>query len=267
MTERLPAVDNPRSDRVRTLVSLGRRSSRSKKQLLRVEGPQAVAELLAWKPETVKDVYFTGAALQQHVNLWTAAQEVTRWCRIMTPQIAKEVADEAQGIIATCTPDAVLSEGLPRPAPVWVLMPETRDPGNAGTIIRNADALGAAGVIATKGTVDLASPKVIRSSAGTVFHLPIYQGAEFPAMIDHLRDGGARILGTSGTFDASILSDVSLDEPHVWVFGNEARGLSSSEAELCDELVRIPMSGNAESMNVGSAAAIFLYASQQGRFE
>lgn len=265
MTERLPAVDNLRSKRVRTLVSLGRRSSRTKLKLLRVEGPQAVAELLTWKPETVQDVYFTPAALQQYLNLWTLAQEATRWCHIMTDEVAAEVAGDAQGIIATCTPDAIISVGQPEGGRVWVLLPETRDPGNAGTIIRNADALGASGLVATTGTVDVSSPKVIRASVGTVFHLPVFQGGDYVQVADHFRGQGHRVLGTSGTPDAQLLGDTPLEEPHVWVFGNEARGLSDAQLAVCDQVVRIPMSGRAESMNVGSAAAICLYASQEGR--
>lgn len=261
MDERLPLIDNPHSDRIRGIVALGRRSIRLKRGLLRVEGPQAVAELLRFRADTIRDVYFTADAAARHPELWEGVGAATRWRHLMTPEVADAIAEEAQGIVAVC--DASAIGGDPRDRGAVVVLPATQDPGNAGTIVRAADGFGAAAVVAAKGTVDLASPKVIRTSVGSVFHLPIQQGRYFSEIARQLRADGLAILGTSGASTAVPLATVDLGSPHAWVFGNEAGGLTPDEESLCDTLVRIPMSGDAESMNVAVAAGICLYASQQ----
>lgn len=235
MDERLPITDNPRSDRIRALVSLGRRSFRSRRKLLRVEGPQALAELFAWRGGTVKEIFFTESAIRRHSALWQEAGQTTVKRFVLSPQIAKQSFPEAQGIVGVCAASAVNAD----PSVTWdptlnplVVLPQTQDPGNAGNIIRNADAFGARAVIAAKGSVDLSSPKVIRASAGSVFHLPIIQGALFPDLIDDLRGRGWTILGAAGDSDAAELGDIDLRRPHVWIFGNEAQGLTDAELLL-----------------------------------
>lgn len=263
--ERLPIIDNPQSDRVRGIVSLGRRSFRARRGLLRVEGPQAVAELLLWRGDKIRDVYFTPEAAGRYESLWDLAAASTRWRHLIAPEVARAIAEEAQGVIAVC--DASAISGTPvdadTEAGALVVLPATQDPGNAGTIVRAADGFGAAGVIAAKGTVDLAGPKVIRASVGSVFHLAIEQGEAFADIVQRLRREGRKVLGTSGATPSVSLDSIDLREPHAWVFGNEAGGLSAAEEALCDTLVHIPMSGHAESMNVAVAAGICLYASQQ----
>ena len=135
--------------------------------------------------------------------------------------------------------------------------------------------MGARAIISVKGSVDSSSPKVIRSSAGSVFHLPIVPAASFDEACQTLRGMNAGILGTSGAQGAYSLTSLMsyaawerrgwLAQTHAWVFGNEAQGMSEAEMASCDALVMIPMSGNAESLNVASAAAMCLFASQSVR--
>ena len=135
--------------------------------------------------------------------------------------------------------------------------------------------MGARAIIAVKGSVDASNPKVIRSSAGSVFHLPIVPLSSFDEACQCLHDQRCVILGTSGAQGAYSLSQLMsqaalegcgwLVQSHAWVFGNEAQGMSDEEMAACDALVMIPMSGQAESLNVASAAAMCLIASQNAR--
>lgn len=236
---------------------------RRKRGELLVEGPQAVLELLRWRPETVRDVYCT-EAVDAAVAASSLAREAQVYFHFVTDQVAHAVGDQTQGIFAVCADSAVrgsLEEVTMAPGPV-VILPQTKDPGNAGTIIRAADAFGAAGVVACTGTVDLASPKVIRASAGSVFHLPIVVGADFDVVADSL---GRPLYGAAG--EGTGLGGAPLGGRHAWVFGNEAQGLSEVQISRCSQLISVPMSGNAESLNVALAAGICLFASQEARRE
>jgi len=133
-----------------------------------------------------------------------------------------------------------------------------QDPGNLGTIIRSADAFGATGVILSKGTVDLYNPKVVRSSMGSLFHLPIITSEDDNETIKYLREHKVKIVAAAGSAKKDIAS-VSLKGAVAILMGNEGAGLAKSIVEVADEAVRIPMAGRAESLNVGMAASVLLY--------
>lgn len=138
-----------------------------------------------------------------------------------------------------------------------VLVDGVRDPGNLGTIIRAADAFGAGGVVLLKGTVDLYNPKTLRSTMGSLFHLPVVM-AERAEAIDRLIKAGFRlIVGVPGGIVP--LYDADLDGQVVLVVGNEASGAGTDVLELADGVVTIPMPGRAESLNVAVAAGIMMY--------
>jgi len=133
-----------------------------------------------------------------------------------------------------------------------------QDPGNLGTIIRSADAANAGGVILSKETVDLYNPKVIRSSMGSVFHLPVVCGAETAPTLEMLKKNGVKVV--SGYLKAKRkIWEVDLKGPVALLVGNEAAGLPKEITEYCDEVVSIPMPGRAESLNVAMSASIMLY--------
>lgn len=266
-----------------------------------VEGPQAVRELLRHRAGEVRDVYLTAAAVDLHPELLEAAEASTRWVHEVTPAVAEAMSPDAQGVIAVAGLSAVggaLPSGVAAEAETWLVLAQGRDPGNVGTMIRTADAMGAAGVLVCAGTVEVTAPKVVRSSAGSVFHLPVVAVEDFERARDLLHARGAVLLGTSGARGALDLDDMMrastaarraagvgagaeagegastgaersgltcLAGSHAWAMGNEARGLSEAEMEACDHLVRIPMTGGAESLNVASAAAMCLFASQHVR--
>lgn len=196
---------NPRSERAKRVAALSGRSARSRTGLILVEGPQAVRELLAHRGETVRDVYFTEAAAQRYGQLWEAARRVTRYVHLVSQAVADAMSGDAQGIIAVADAAAVAArlerwEG----ARLVVVLAEAQDPGNVGTIIRLADACGAQAVVIAKGGADATSPKVIRSSVGSVFHLPIVRGVEFGAAVAELRGAGMQVLAAHGYGEVSL---------------------------------------------------------------
>jgi TrmH family RNA methyltransferase len=177
----------------------------------------------------------------------------------LEPGVLERVAD-------TVTPQPVLAVvgfeppelGALRQADLVVVCTDVRDPGNAGTLIRTADAAGAGGVVCCDGTVDPYNPKTVRASAGSVFHLPIVAGGEAVAVLERLGGWGLRTLGTV-VRDGVDYADIDLTDRVALVFGNEAAGLSAEVLAALDEAVTIPMAGRAESLNVSVSAAVLCF--------
>jgi TrmH family RNA methyltransferase len=169
-----------------------------------------------------------------------------------------------QGIIAVCrTLDVHLSAALQGDPRLVVCCAQVRDPGNAGTVIRCADAFGADAVVLSEGSVDAYNSKTVRASAGSIFHLPLVTGVGLEEALAGCRDRGLQVLAADGS------GDVDLDQlrvagdlarPTVWLMGNEAWGLPADELRLADQVVRVPLYGAAESLNLSTAAAVCLYA-------
>jgi TrmH family RNA methyltransferase len=154
-----------------------------------------------------------------------------------------------------------------RPRLVVVLV-EVRDPGNVGAVIRGADAAGADAVLLTHGCVDPQGGKAVRASAGSVFHLPVSDPVDIDDAIVALRHRGLRILAADGAarMDLGQAEDADLlSRPTAWLFGNEARGLPDHSLALADDVVRIPIYGRAESLNLAVAAVVCLYASARAQ--
>lgn len=157
--------------------------------------------------------------------------------------------------------EAGLAERLAGARLVAVLA-EAQDPGNAGTIIRTADAAGADAVVLVRGSVDATNPKVVRSTAGSLFHLPVLTGAGLEEVLEALDDAGLAVLAADGSGPVNLFdADELLARPCAWLFGNEARGLAPEALERAEAVVSVPVLGAAESLNVAAAAAVCLYAS------
>jgi len=141
---------------------------------------------------------------------------------------------------------------------------EVRDPGNAGTVLRAADAFGADAVVTTRGSVDPQSPMAARAAAGSLFHLPVVAGVPWPELAAALRERGLRLVGADPHAEAS-LDQAPLGEPVALVLGNEAHGLPDEVAADLDQVVRVPLAGRAESLNLAAAAAVLLYEAARQR--
>jgi TrmH family RNA methyltransferase len=270
-----PDLTSLRSTRVTAAHRLAKRSFRGKERRFLAEGPQAVREAVAHPggPDgrTLLELYATPEAAERHADLVAAARAAGAPVLTATPEVVAAISDTVtpQGLVAVCrfldTPlDAVLRA---RPRLVAVLA-NVRDPGNAGTVLRCADAAGADAVVLTDASVDLYNPKAVRASAGSLFHLPVAVGVPVDAAVAGLRGAGLRVLAADGAGDGDL--DTELDAgrmgaPTAWVFGNEAWGLPEETRALADAVVRVPIHGRAESLNLATAAAVCLYASARAQ--
>jgi len=256
-------LTNVGSDRVRSVRALGRRAVRQREGLFLVEGPQAVREVVAHRPDAVQDLYVEALAATRQAAVLDGARAAGLSIREVSHEVLAAMSDAVvpQGLLAVCRPvdvplDAVLDA---RPGFV-VILANVRDPGNAGTVIRGADAAGAGAVLLSDSSVDIYNPKVVRSTVGSLFHLPIVTGVPIAILLERVRAAGLALLAADGAGE-SLLADVDLTGAHAWVMGNEAWGLEPDVRAACDRVVRVPIYGKAESLNLAMAATLCLFQS------
>jgi TrmH family RNA methyltransferase len=255
-----------RSARIAAARKLTRRAGRDAAGAFLAEGRQAVSEALATSPGAVRQVFATAAAAAAHRDLLTGTAVPVR---LVTEKAAAGLSETVtpQGLVAVCdlpdVPPERVAAQLPR---LTVALAGIADPGNAGTVLRTADACGAGGVVFGAGSVDPFGGKVVRAGAGSHFHLDVVRSAGLAELLPALRSAGATLLAADAGGEAALPDIVDrLAGPVVWLFGNEARGVPADLAALADARVRIPMRGRAESLNLAAAAAICLYATQSAQ--
>jgi TrmH family RNA methyltransferase len=247
-----------RSATVAAAVKLQRHVGRRRANRFLAEGPNLVGAAAA--RGLVCEVFATESAAERHASLLDGRQ----WpVHLVTDRAAKALSDTVTpvGLVAVCDMPATRLQdvlaGSPRLIAVAV---EIGEPGNAGTLIRIADAMGAAAVVLAGNSVDPYNGKCLRASAGSIFSVPVVVASQAHEAVAALRAAGLRLLAT--TVDGEMpLDQADLSAPTAWLFGPEAHGLPAEIAAAADHRVRIPMSGGAESLNVAAAAAICLYQS------
>jgi TrmH family RNA methyltransferase len=231
-----------------------------------------VAEALSCGAK-VSDLFVTAPARSRHEDLVTAAEGAGVPVHVVSAEVMEELAQTVtpQGLLAVCGfVDVPLAEAASElKAPVLVaLLANVRDPGNAGTVLRTADAAGAQAVVFADASVDPYNGKCVRASAGSLFHLPVVAGARLEEAVIAMRAAGLRIVAADGRTGRPLDDpDVQarLSEPTAWMFGNEAWGLPPDLVALADEPVAVPIYGKAESLNLAAAAAVCLYASARAQ--
>ena len=253
-----PALTSTRNERVQAVRRLHRRSARLAERRFVVEGPQAVREALG----SLVELFATDPGHPLAVEAARRGVLVTQVADAVLLALGETV--NPQGLVGVAPlVDVDLGTALAgRPRLVAVLHGVT-DPGNAGTVIRTADAAGADAVVLTGETVDPHNGKCVRASAGSLWHLPVVTGAMWDEAFAQLSAAGLQVLATSGTGEDDLddLQDAGLlAAPTAWVLGSEAHGLPPDVLERADRRVRVPLHGRAESLNVASAAAVCLYA-------
>jgi RNA methyltransferase, TrmH family len=254
-------VFTTRTPRVASAVKLHRRREREKAGRFLAEGPQAVREALA--AGAVRELFVTDAGWLRHRELVTDQAPFS----VVTEDAMAALADTVtpQGVIAVCDLlDVPLPVALSRQPRLVAVAVEIRDPGNAGTILRTADAAGASAVIFAGDAVDPHNPKCVRASAGSIFHLDVVRAPDAAAALRALTEAGLSALATSGYGDVDLdeLADSGvLADRTAWLFGSEAHGLPAELLSLASRSVRVPIHGRAESLNLAAAAAVFLSAS------
>lgn len=284
-------LSNPRADRVRDVAKLAGRPARLRREQFLVEGPQAVREALvlhakriaAGQPGVVQEVFASEACLDRYPEFDELAEGTN--ARLASDEVLAAMADTVnpQGIIAVCSFVDVSLESVLEASPRLIaVLCQVRDPGNAGTVLRAADAAGADAVVLTHSSVDVYNPKAVRSTAGSLFHLPVVLGVDIQDFAEQCRDRGIGILAADGYGQLNLdklqdenaarrlglgegPSEYHLERPTAWLFGNEAQGLSEEELALADHRVAVPVYGAAESLNLGTAATVCLYASARSQ--
>ncbi|OAP86845.1 hypothetical protein A4H34_06975 [Peptidiphaga gingivicola] len=256
---------------------LHRREQRSRHGQTLVQGPQAVRELLACASGLARDLYVTEEAIERHGDVAELASAAGVWTHVLAAQDMRDLSADAQGVVAVIsTPEAPGLNSLLGEASLVVATLDIADPGNLGTIIRTADAAGADAVAVGKASAELYSPKVMRSAAGSHFHVPCVAGVEASELAARAREAGLQVLTAEGTgewelpvlireaAEARILgaapSGPDLRRRTLWFVGNEARGFAGCDFDV-DARVAVPLYGKAESLNVSTALAVCAYAS------
>jgi len=265
-----------RAPLVKVARRLLKRAYRSQDGAFLAEGVQAVREALedaAAHPDSprVRQLFVTAPARDRNPELVARAVELGVPVRLASGQVLAELSETVtpQGLAAVCVLRDVPLELVLASAPkLVVVLAAVRDPGNAGTVLRTADAAGADAVIFADNSVDPYNGKCVRASAGSLFHLPVVAGVSVEDAITGLRSAGLQVLAADGSA-AADLDDLErageLAGRTAWVFGNEAWGLPPAVVAAVDRAVAIPIHGRAESLNLAAAAAVCLYASARGQ--
>lgn len=249
-------ISSVRNHRVREAAKLARPRVRRERGRHLAEGRNAVGE--AAEAGLLEEVFAAvGVTLPPGVETgrvtWVTDEVLAKLADAVTPQGLVGVARTP-----THTLDEVVGAGL------LVVLHEVADPGNAGTILRTADAAGAAGAALTSGSVDPFGPKSVRAAAGSTYHLPVVTDVSLAELAATCRAAGQRVLGLDGAATTRVADLETPRGPTALVLGNEAHGLGEGVRDLLDGTVAVPIHGRAESLNVAAAAAVALYAAARG---
>lgn len=251
----IESLNSPHVARVKALIgSRGVKERKATGQFV-AEGLQCAREALkSSSGPRIETLYVT-------TNGRTKIEELANLSSFNVVDISDEVMKEMsetitpQGILAVCTiPQVNLSSLKLNGSRRFIYLSEIQDPGNAGTIVRSADAFAMDAVITSPGSVDMYSPKVVRSTAGSLWHIPVFESVDIAEVL--AMGINAFSLGAAGS---KSLSQYQMSGDTLAVFGNEARGLSTGQNVDSIDVVSIPMPGNAESLNLSAAASIVMY--------
>jgi TrmH family RNA methyltransferase len=252
-------ITSPNNRRVARAVRLKKRALRERDRRFLVEGVQGVREALL-SGATVHEVFHTSdpeTRLQPVIRL---AREAGVPSFEVSPDVMARLTSTVtpQGVVAAADFVDVPLESIPDEAQIVPILVEVRDPGNAGTIVRSADAAGAGAVVFARSSVDVYNEKAVRATAGSLFHLPVIREVDAADAVDRLRRAGFTVVAAEARGEASIY-ETDLTAPTAILFGNEARGLSERAAALADRTIRVPIAGRAESLNLAAATALVLF--------
>jgi TrmH family RNA methyltransferase len=250
----IESLHSPHIARVKALIGSRGVKERRNAALFVAEGIQSVREAITFRDEiSIDTLYLTS-------NGRTRLEESIDLSGVNTLDVSDEVMAAIsetitpQGILAICAiPQRTITQLQLTGKSRIIYLSEIQDPGNAGTIIRSADAMGMNAIVTSPGSVDLFSPKVVRSTAGSLWHIPVFESIALEDLITSFPTTQMFILGSKG---AIPLPELHVDSDCIAIFGNEARGISTPQNLV---QVSIPMPGNAESLNLSAAASIVMY--------
>lgn len=252
-------ITDPKSSKVRGVAKLNKKDARSETGLFLLEGPQGLKEAIA-RPELLVEVFVTAEAQERYEDLISNLDVPVQ---LVSESVMKVLSDTStpQGTLAVCRQlDVSLDSVISAKPKLIALLANVRDPGNAGTVLRAADAAGADAVIFSQNSVDLYNTKLVRSTTGSIFHLPVVLGADLASTIASLKQADLQVFAaTAGGDLITELDSVELRKPTVWMMGNEAWGFDDETLDLADRQVALPIYGRAESLNLATAASVCFY--------
>jgi TrmH family RNA methyltransferase len=243
----------------------GRRAARSEEGAFVVDGPTLVAEALAAGVE-LQEVFATADADEAILDRARAAGAVVH---PIDPEVLRKAVDTVtpQALAAIATrPATTVADAVARAVagPLSLVLVDVNDPGNAGTLVRAAEASGAAAVLFCGASVDPCNPKCVRASAGALFQLPVADGGDTKTVLEDLVAGGVRTVATV-VRGGSAYDELDLTRPTAFVLGSEAHGLATEVLDQVTDRCTIPMAGRSESINVAMAGAILSFESLRQR--
>jgi RNA methyltransferase, TrmH family len=259
-----PVVARSTHPAVAAARKLRRRRERSRSGLPLVEGPNALAEAVGY----LEQVFLADTASDQSRTVAQRCRDAGVPVITVTTAVLAVLADAEtpQGVVGVARRPTVDLATVTARADLLVVLDAVADPGNAGTIIRTADAAGADGVVLTSGSVDPTNGKAVRASAGSLFHLPVVDDVEGADLVDACRRAGLRLVAATPD-GATSYTDLCYTDATAIVFGNEAHGLSDNMVTQAEVTVSVPMRrsarlgyrGHAESLNLATTAAVVLF--------
>ena len=253
--EIITSKDNPI---VKKTVSLREsRRERSKSGLFVIEGLRLCKDA-AFSGADIKTVLFSEEFLKNHFQ---DAEIISKSCkdvRVVSEAVSQKLGDtvNSQGVYCLC---AIDNKNKDLSGNKFIALENLQDPGNIGTVIRTAEAFGLDGVVLIGNCADIYNPKVLRSTMGSLFRIPIYQFADAESAKSQFRNLGLSVYGGVLDDNATLLSKTKLDDKAVCIIGNEANGMSDEAKKVCDGFVIIDMHGNAESLNAAVAASVIMW--------
>ena len=251
---------------MRAVAKLAKKSRRHEAGLFLIEGPQAVREALTHRPDGAGEVFMTEHALAKHTDIKRLAATAGIPIEPVTEEVLLQMADTStpQGVVAVHQMSTLtLPQAIKESPRLVVILDRVSDPGNAGTIIRAAVASGADAVIVTDDSVDIYNPKVVRSTTGSLFHIPVIRGVSLKKAINAMAKAGLQVLAADMSGDPLpvVAASGALADPTAWLFGNEAHGLDDKALAQSDRVVAVPQYGPVESMNLATAASVCVFQS------
>lgn len=257
-------LGNPKGAEAHRVAGLAKKAVRVETGRFLVEGPQAVGEALRWHPEDLEALYLTDEADFKYPQLGQQAETHGIDLVSVTIPVIQAMADTVspQGVVAVAKQHPMSHRDLfAKPRKLIALLQNVRDPGNAGTILRAADAAGADAVVFAGRSVDVYNPKVVRSTTGSIFHIPVVVAADAAEIAGEAKAAGMQVFATSAVGVGLPQMRAQLAQPTVWIYGNEASGLDDADFALATQTVALPIYGKAESLNLATAASVTLYES------
>jgi TrmH family RNA methyltransferase len=252
----IESLHSPHISRVKALIGSKGAKERREQGLFVAEGLQCAREALTSKngPE-IKILYGTESGLSKVSEFDLNGVEIVE----VSDAVMKAMSDTVspQGLISLCyKPESEISELAATGSSKFIYLHEIQDPGNAGTILRTADAMGISAVITSPDSVDMYSPKVVRSTAGSLWNIPVFEGISFSDLDKRLPNAQKFLLSSHA---ATSILDLEISGDCIAIFGNEARGVDAASLGKSVTEVTIPMAGRAESLNLSAAASIVMF--------